>query len=312
MKKLFLFIQTLFLSLFSFSGIIKNQNSAFNSLTSGYSDYSDYTGVVRKVTQFDDAVIEQFSYSLTNTTGKNLNVALTRPSMINVQRTVVPDASGKVLANGGGVIAVAGTAPITLYDDVAKIANIKTVDAVIGDGIVEAVTGSQVLYANTVSPASARLLISADNLPISYFLNQLNDDDLIVESININVNDASIINTASMVIKDANSFNSQSEKVIKLRDFINEKSLQDKVITINTVDRYGYLLQLDKKSLISLYMPGLVNGVANTFMTIQFNVKRIIDDSKVAMDLAVNEYLSMVKNGKPTLAMQQFLNQAVK
>lgn len=304
MKKLIQFLTLILASVATFFGFNKNHNSAYSSLTSGYAmdEYSDYIGIVRRISEMSTAPVDQFSYSLTNTTGKNLTIALTRPAMIDVARVAIPDASGNITANGGGLVAVTGTAPRILYDDVTKIASVRTVDAVVGDGIVDS-SANQVLYKNV----TGELLIAPDNLPVSFFLNQMNDDRFIVDSIDVNVNDASVYTGASIVIKDANSFDSQAEKTIKLKDFQNLESLQDKRITIDTVKKYGFLVQLDRKSLVSLYMPGLVNGVANTFMSIQFNIKKVDDDAQASINAAVKEYISLERTGVPSTKFQQVI-----
>lgn len=309
MKKLVFLFQTLFFGIITIFGFKKNYGSAYDGLTSNYAsdDYSDYIGVVRKLSEMESTPVDQFSYTLTNTTGKNLNIGLTSPSLINTKRVVVPDASGQITANGGGLIDVGSSnAPVVLYDDVTKFADVKSVDAIIGDGIVEDATGDQVLYANVSSP-SARLKITADNLPISYFINQMNDDKFIVDSIDIDVNDRSVITGSSILIKEVNCFNTLSERIIKLKDFINTKDLQDKRITIDTVSKYGFLLQLDRKSVVSLYMPGLVNGTALTTMSIQFNVKKVIDDAQMSINAAVKEYTVLRRTGRPTTKFQKVI-----
>jgi len=294
MKKYFLILFTLITAFFASIGEAVSEPKNFFQQQSFDALSDDFVGVIRQVEALDKAPVERFSFTITNTTGSDLRIALFTGFIPTARQ--ITGGGVTVPMIGTGTPAYVPTTPLLLYDDPQHFSTLKSVDAVLGDGLT-ITNGRKVIYAAAVAPDTANIHVAYDGAPISYFQNFVHEVDCLIDTIDITVNDQECYNKASMIIKTINPFDDDRQHTIYFKDFFDNDVQQDKKIVVNIFEKYKKIVQLDKHTVVMLNIPGTVNAASLAVMTMQFNVKPLQNTSKFNINEAIKMYKSAEKNG---------------
>lgn len=231
---------------------------------------SDWIGAAPTVAGSKN-VIDQFKFSITNTTGMAAVIALF-PGFLPTARPVFATGAAGAMkaftANGAEVTVPDDFTPRMCYD---ALENVKKRNSQIVAVLDEGILADGKIYIDPLNPAKY-IKIVPQRGSIREFVQWFKRYPTMVKNIVMEVNDVSVFGATSIMVTRIDPFNDKGSFNISPSDFLDTKQNQDKKVVINTLAGYGRAFQIDRESIVTMQLADTVNGSANTITTLQFNL----------------------------------------